>query len=623
MRVIGTAGHVDHGKSTLVQALTGIDPDRWREEKVRGLTIDLGFAWFELPDGETVGVVDVPGHRDFIENMLAGVGGLDAVLFVIAADEGIMPQTREHLAIIDLLGIPNGIIVITKVDLIDDEEWLDLIELDIHSIVENTVLADADILRVSAKTGDGIETLISTLSALFQHLPPHTDYNQPRLPIDRVFTVDGFGTVVTGTLSGGTLRVGDIIEIQPTALQGRVRGLQSYQHDVKVARPSSRVAVNIAGISTDDIKRGDVLAFPEQLNTTQLIDVSFRYLADVDHPLKHNTEVKFFSGASETMATVRLLGQEILPAGETGWLQLRLRDALPLTQRERFILRLPSPAQTIGGGVIVNAHPAQRWKRFDDTVLEQLETMLEGTPSERVAQVADADAPLKYVHLQRATTYADDILDDAIREAINNNRLVVLPDETFWAAARYQAMQQQIMSIVGNYHKQYPLRLGISREELRKRLNIKHALLNILLDNISNIIIRDSLVCLATHHITFNETQQAKIEKLASAMNANPTTPPSYKEAIAIVGEDILHALIDLEDLIQVSDDVIFNAEIYQKMVESIIHLIENQTSVDAKQVRDHLETSRKYAIALLEHLDQIGITRRIDDVRVLGHAIK
>ncbi|RMG72529.1 MAG: selenocysteine-specific translation elongation factor, partial [Chloroflexi bacterium] len=264
MRVIGTAGHVDHGKSTLVQRLTGIDPDRLQEEKQRQMTIDLGFAWLTLGHIQ-VGVVDVPGHRDFIENMLAGVGGIDAVMLVIAADEGVMPQTREHLAILDLLGIENGVVVLTKIDMVDDAEWLDLVELDIQDLLANTRLHQAPIVRVSAYTGQGIPQLVETLTMLLNTIPPRPNYNQPRLPIDRVFTISGFGTVVTGTLMGGTLRLGDDVELQPSGIRGRIRGLQNYKQSVEICYPGSRVAVNLTGVDKNDIQRGDVLSHPGQI----------------------------------------------------------------------------------------------------------------------------------------------------------------------------------------------------------------------------------------------------------------------------------------------------------------------------------------------------------------------
>jgi len=619
MRVIGTAGHVDHGKSTLVKRLTGIDPDRLREEKERQLTIDLGFAWFTLPDGETVGIVDVPGHRDFIENMLAGVGGIDAALLVIAADEGLMPQTHEHLAILDLLGIENGILVLSKIDLIDEPEWLELVELDIQEAMQGTVLQDAPLLRVSAHTGEGIDDLIATLAHLLSDLPARTDYNQPRLPIDRVFTVAGFGTVVTGTLSGGTLSIGDTIEIQPAEKRGRIRGLQSYKQEVEVALPGSRVAVNISGVDKDEIARGAVLAFPGQLRPTHLLDVHLRYLADIERPLKHNTEVKFFSGAAETLAHVRLLNAEVLAPGDEGWLQLRLQEAVSLTNRDRFILRYPSPPQTIGGGIVVNAHPQRRWKRFRQAVIEDLQTRLEGTPAERVTQAASGEAPSKRAQIQKSTGYNDTELEAALVEALSQKLLIELPGQTYITMRDYQTLLHKISTILYQYHEQNPLRLGMPREELRSRLNIKNALLSMLLQQQNTILVEQDLLRLEEHTVRFSKKQREAIDQLLQQMEASPFAPPSTSDAIDIVGEDVVYALIDLGELVQVQADVIFTHTAYETMIDGVLELIETQNEIDARGVRDRFGSSRKYAIALLEHLDSIGITKRVGDVRVRG----
>ncbi|MDQ2690736.1 MAG: selenocysteine-specific translation elongation factor, partial [Chloroflexota bacterium] len=319
MRVIGTAGHVDHGKSTLIAALTGTHPDRLKEEQQREMTIELGFGWLTLPNGEDVGIVDVPGHRDFIENMLAGVGGIDAALLVIAADEGVMPQTREHLAILDLLQIPAGLIVLTKTDLAPDTAWLELVEADIRAVVGGTVMSTAPLVRVSARTGTGLDSLVSILESLLQEKPPRPDLNRPRLPIDRVFSMSGFGTVVTGTLLDGHLSPGDEVEILPSGQRGRVRGLQMHKRKEERAIPGSRTAVNVSGIETGSVQRGEVLVHPGQYQSTRRVDAHVHLLADSSSPLKHNSEVKFFVGASESMATLRLLGrEELVPAKKVG-----------------------------------------------------------------------------------------------------------------------------------------------------------------------------------------------------------------------------------------------------------------------------------------------------------------
>src|SRR5260221_8361703 len=380
MRVIGTAGHVDHGKSTLIAALTGTHPDRLKEEQARVMTIGRGFGWMTLPlnGGEEVGIVDVPGHRDFIENMLSGIGGIDAALLVIAADEGVMPQTKEHLAILDLLQIPAGLIVLTKIDLVSDitpagdSAWLDLGETDIRLTVSDTVLKDAPIVRISAKNKIGLDQLISALSKILEEKPSRLDLSRPRLPIDRVFTMSGFGTIVTGTLSDGHLSVGDEVEILPGGLKGRIRGLQTHKKKEDTAIPGSRTAVNISGVNTEQIQRGDVITHPNQYQATRRLDARFRLLKDVSTSLKHRDEVKFFVGTSETIATLRILGTEQFGPNEEGWIQLELREPVVAVRGDRYILRRPSPSETLGGRVIIDHQPEGRHKRFDEEVLKSL-----------------------------------------------------------------------------------------------------------------------------------------------------------------------------------------------------------------------------------------------------------
>ncbi|HZY44441.1 MAG TPA: selenocysteine-specific translation elongation factor, partial [Anaerolineae bacterium] len=381
MRVIGTAGHVDHGKSTLVQALTGTHPDRLKEEREREMTIDLGFAWLTLPGGEAIGLVDVPGHIDFIENMLAGVGGIDATLFVIAADEGIMPQTREHLAILDLLKIDGGVVALTKIDLVDPE-WIDLITADIRSALRGSILQDAPIVPVSARTGVGLPDLFAALDRTLQQTEPRIDRSRPRLSIDRVFSIAGFGTVVTGTLIDGSLNIGDEVTILPKNLPARVRGLQTHKAKIDQAVPGSRVAINLSGVEVIDLKRGNVVTTPNWLSPTLLIDARFEHLKTSPRPITHNMEVKFFHGAAEVPAHIRLLNDQSIAPGQTTWVQFALREELAVIKGDRFIVRLPSPSITLGGGTVIDPQPGRRHRRFRSDVIARLKTLAQGTPSE-------------------------------------------------------------------------------------------------------------------------------------------------------------------------------------------------------------------------------------------------
>ena len=619
LRVVGTAGHVDHGKSTLVQRLTGIDPDRLAEEKARAMTIDLGFAWLTLPDGALVGLVDVPGHRDFIENMLAGVGGIDAALLVIAADEGVMPQTREHLAILDLLDIRTGIIALTKTDLIDDPDWLALVEADVRAALAGTSLASAPIVPVSARSGAGLETLVQTLTAQLAGLPERPELGAPRLPVDRVFSIHGFGTVVTGALAGGSLRSGDEVEFQPSGRRGRVRGLQSYEQPVAVARPGSRVAVNVSGVDRADVRRGDVLALPGQLTPSLLVDVRFRHLADAGRPLKHNAVVKVYSGAAEANSHVRLLSHEALPPGEDGWLQLRLDTPLALSPGDRFILRYPSPAQTIGGGVVVDAHPARRHKRLNADVLAALDLRLRGRPAERLALLASGPEPVKRSHLAQAAGMTSETFDATLATALADGALVEVGDGAYLSRPAWLGGLRRIEAALSAYHAANPLKSGMSREALRSRLGLKQATLAHYLDAHTQVIVQGSDVRLAEHTIRFDGEDALRVQKLRDALLAAPYTPPSFSEAVALAGEDVVYALVALGEGVQIDAELMFSRAAYDDMIQTALALIDRDGGLAANAFRDAFGTSRKYAIGLLEHLDSLGVTRREGDLRVRG----
>lgn len=629
MRVIGTAGHVDHGKSTLIAALTGTHPDRLKEEQAREMTIELGFGWLTLPNSEEVGIVDVPGHRDFIENMLSGIGGIDAALLVIAADEGIMPQTREHLAILDLLQIPAGIIVLTKTDLAPDPAWLDLVETDIRAAVSGTVMQDAPIVRVSAKTRTGLDSLLATLESLLQQKPARLDLNRPRLPIDRVFSMSGFGTVVTGTLLDGQLALGDEVEIIPSGQRGRVRGLQTHKKQEERALPGSRTAVNISGVDTESLQRGEVLIHPGQYQLTRRIDARFRLLKDVSSSLKHNSEVKFFVGTSETIATLRLLGTEELNPGEEGWIQLELRNPVVAVRGDRYILRRPSPSETLGGGVIVDHQPKGRHKRFDENVLKSLESLIQGTPAEVLFEAALALNIASIQEVVARSRLEAENAETALRKLLDAGSLIPLEEGTPTIASdllvitlpHWNALQDKTLQTVESYHKTYPLRRGIPREELKSRLKLSPHTFNALLKRlITDHLLIDHSAFLARpeHEVTFDSGQQARVRALMRKFEQNPYSPPSARESEAEVGAEILNALIESNELITVSSDVIFRRQDYDLMVDKIKKEIQQKGTLTLAETRNLFDTSRRYAQALLEHLDAIGITVRDGDFRKL-----
>lgn len=631
MRVIGTAGHVDHGKSTLIEALTGYHPDRLKEEREREMTIDLGFAWLDLPAGEPIGIVDVPGHRDFIGNMLAGIGGIDAALFVVAADEGVMPQTREHLAILDILQIFGGVIALTKIDMVSDLEWLDLVEEEVRGVVSGTVLKDAPIVRVSARNGTGLKELLIALEAVLQEKPPRQDLGRPRLPVDRVFSISGFGTVVTGTMNDGHLRVGDEVEILPEGTRGRIRGLQTHKEKEDIAIPGSRTAVNISGVGIDDIERGNVVAHPGDYQPTRRMDLKFRLLADLSQALRHNTEVKLFIGSAQVLGRARILGQEEIQPGHMGWLQLETRDPVVAMRGDRYILRRPSPGETLGGGSVVDPHPKGRHKRFTSGIVERLEMLSAGEPEDIYLQTLAAlqVAPLRTVTqksnlesspaqeaFEKLYSKGDIILLEAQGGSLSVNSDILITTRGYW-----DQISATTLAAVSNYHQSNPLRRGMPKEELKSKLKVTPRLFSGMVAKLkqeNQIEEEGPILRLPSHAIKFSPQQEENINNLLHQFSLSPYSPPPIKESKTVVGEDVYQAMIDLEILVPVSPEVVFKKEDYDQMVGEIKTLLSKEGTISAAQVRDHFNTSRRYALALLEHLDDIGLTIRTGDVRRL-----
>ncbi|KPL21415.1 MAG: translation elongation factor [Anaerolineae bacterium SM23_84] len=634
MRVIGTAGHVDHGKSTLVQALTGIDPDRLKEEKEREMTIDLGFAWLKLPSGREVSIVDVPGHEDFIKNMLAGVGGIDLALFVVAADEGVMPQTREHLAILDLLQVQDGVLALTKSDLIDEPGWLELVQEDVRAELAGTVLETVKIIPVSARTGQGLPELLSELDRLLQFPPPRPEAGRPRLPIDRVFTIAGFGTVVTGTLIDGRLQVGQEVEILPTGLRARVRGLQTHKERVDLAVPPSRVAVNLTGVSREQLQRGHVLTTPGWLRPTSLLDARLRLLKDAPRALAHSMEVDFFTGATQCQARVRVLDRKEVAPGEESWVQFTLTDAVCAVKGDRFIIRQPSPSLTLGGGAIIDAFPRRRHRRYRAEVLQRLERLAHGGPVEVLLQELEREQPREAAELVAHSTLGREQAAETLLSLLQEGQAILLDDAAekssepapvsnkyVMSARGWEELCSRMISFLDHYHQRYPLRAGMPREELKSRLQLPPRAFNeAVVRAVEQAVLKETEtgVSLYGHHVVLSAEQQQRASELLKAFQRGPHSPPSLAESETVVGPDLLAALIEQGKLVRLSDTVLFSAEVYQTMAQAVVSHLEHEGHITLAEVRDMFNTSRKYAQALLEHLDDQRITRRVGDERVL-----
>ena len=607
--VIGTAGHIDHGKSTLVTALTGIDPDRLAEEKRRGMTIDLGFAHLRLPSGLEVGIVDVPGHARFMRNMLAGTHGLDAVMLVIAADEGVMPQTREHLEIIDLLDVKRGLVVVSKIDLVDDA-WLELVESEIREVLEGTSLEAAPIIEFSALSGQGKDELLAALDALLAGVTPRPDIGRPRLPVDRVFTMTGFGTVVTGTLVDGTLSIGDELEVMPRGLMARVRGLQQHNRKVDSATPGSRVAANLIGVEKDELARGDVIARPGTLAPTRRVDASVRVLASAPHPLRHGAEVLLHTGTSEVAGRVVVLGGDQVEPGAEGLVQLYLERAVAVAPQDRFILRVPSPAVTVAGGRFIDVAP-RKHSRHDSVARESLERRAAGDVLQE--ELRKYPRGVTVAALLKAT-----MAPEADVATLDARRLGDwLYDQAAWAAIKTRAVTE-----LEAYHSSHPLRPGMAREELRSRLGVApqafQSVVRGLVDD-GGLVERNGSIALPDHRVDLDVDGGAAAE-LVTLLRKERFAPTSLSDAMQRTGArpEMVRALAAGGSIVRVSDDVAFSKEAYDEAVAMVREIVGATGSITVAQLRDRMGASRRPVLALLEHLDAQRVTRRVGDSRVL-----
>jgi selenocysteine-specific elongation factor len=625
--VVGTAGHIDHGKSSLVLALTGIDPDRLKEEKERGITIDIGFAHLAVAEGLTLGIVDVPGHERFVRNMLAGVGGIDLVMLVIAADEGVMPQTREHLAICQLLRIPRGLVVLTKADLAE-AEWLELVQEDVRGFLRGTFLEGAPLLPVSAKTGEGLLALREALTRLARDVPARSVDATFRLPIDRVFTIRGFGTVVTGTVAGGQLTLEERVEVYPRAIQAKVRGIQTHGRPVSMAVAGQRAAVNLQGTERAAIERGDVLSLPELLQPTYMVDATCELLPDAPAPLRPRQRVRVHIGTREVMARVHLLDREGLDPGQTGYVQLRVEGPVVALPRDRYVIRSYSPMVTIGGGELLDVAPDK--SRRNPARVARLRSLEMGGPlavlEAHIARVGGGGA--RVATLRARTPFGPAELRTLLQDLVAQQRVLLVDREWYVHAQTAERIRQEAEAALSAFHAREPLKAGMSKEELRTRLgSLEERVFLALLEQFAAagaLVVDRDKVRQAGHAVRLTPAQQAMSDRLEAEFRAAGVAPPTLEEAFTKLGLDggsgqaIAQLLVDGRRLVRIREGLYFHADPLQAAVGQVLDFLRQRHAITPQEIKDLLGISRKYAIPLLEWLDTQRLTVRVGDRRVL-----
>ena len=596
-----------------------MDPDRLREEKERGLTIDLGFAWMELDDGREVSIVDVPGHERFVGNMLAGVGGIDLAMLVVAADESVMPQTREHLAILDLLNVDRGLIVVTKSDLVD-EEWRELVKAEIEETVDDTCLREAPIVEVSAVSGQGLGDLRSTMRDLLGEMPARPDMGRPRLPVDRSFTISGFGAVVTGTLVDGSLSVGQEVEFSLSGERARIRGLQTQKTKVATIGPGNRVAANLSGVRAADVGRGDVLTTPGWLAPTAAVDVRLRMIADAPRAARHNMFVNVHAGSGEAIGRLRLLDTDAIEPGGAAWAQLKLETPLAVVKDDYFVIR--AGGSTLGGGNVVDPH-APRHRRRHAPLLERLEAMESGSGRDVLLKMIEASEPASFGDVVNRANLSSDDAAEQLAEMAQDGLVVPLGPEgvgsatVYYSAAGWSRLKRRAHDALAAYHAQFPLRPGTPREELRSRLGITQQVAAHAVPKLreEGVLTDDGkAVRLPDHLPSLSSDQQGVVDRYLKTLEKSPYSPPSDESVEA----DVLSWLEQQGKVVRVSDGVVFSTGAYDDMVRQIRQCLEDKGQITVGDARDMFGNSRKYILALMDHLDRRQVTRRVGDVRVL-----
>ncbi|HZK57666.1 MAG TPA: selenocysteine-specific translation elongation factor [Clostridia bacterium] len=626
--IIGTAGHIDHGKTTLIRALTGHETDRLNEEKKRGISIQLGFTYFDLPSGRRAGIIDVPGHEKFIRNMLTGVGGMDVVILVIAADEGVMPQTKEHLDILSLLEIKKGIIVITKSALVD-EEWLKLVKEDIREKVEDTFLENSEIVAVDSIKGTGISELINKIDMLTEEAG-NRDINAPaRMPIDRIFTIVGFGTVVTGTLTEGRISVEDTLEILPQQVKVRIRNIQVHGQSVNTAYAGQRVAINLANVKLEDIERGQVLAQINSMEPTMMIDAKLNLLRDIPRSIKNHDRVRIYHGASEVLARVTLLDKEEGKTGESIYVQFRLEEITAVKKEDRLVVRYYSPMETLGGAVVIDANP-KKHNRFDENVIKDLAIREKGSSQDIIEKQIDIHSKEFPDLLLIAKLTAKQLNDikPIVSDLASNNRVIILGNDIVIHKNYYENIKEQLMSLLTAYHKSNPLKLGMLKEEVRSRLFPKNkgkstdTLIDIFAKN-KIVKIRDKFISLYDFEVVFSPVHKEIREQLEHIYLQDQYSTPKFGDIVNDIKfekddvEQVFNSMLG-DTLVKLNPDIVLHIKSYENAKAKLADYINKNGSITLSELRDILNTSRKYAIALLEYFDREKVTRRTDDKRTL-----
>ncbi len=629
--ILGTAGHIDHGKTSLIKAISGTDTDRLKEEKERGITIELGFASLDLPGGQHLGIVDVPGHEKFVKNMVAGATGIDIVLMVIAADEGVMPQTREHMEICTLLGIQHGLIAMTKTDMVD-EEWLELALEDIREFSQGTFLADAPILPVSSVTGDGIPELISAIDEIAGSIPQRPPSNLFRLPIDRVFTMKGFGTVITGTLVSGKVNVGETIMVYPTGITSKVRGIQVHNQSAESAEAGMRTAINFQGLDKSAVKRGEVLSTPNALIASYMVDVTFHYLASSKKPLKNRTLVRFHTGTSEVMGYLILLEQEELPPGQTVVAQLRLDSPVAIVKDDRFVIRSYSPVRTIGGGQVLNPIP-QKHKRLKQDVIDGLQHLTDEDPEAIISQQIQQAGygGVSFSHLKIMTNLTDKQLDTALQHLLSKKTITQTDKQSriYLHQVTFDQLIEKTIEYLANYHATNPLKAGMPKEELKSKFpqltdpKIFNLILNQMIKS-DQIVQEENTVRLSDHRVSLGADQADIRKKLLAIYKKGALQPPYFREVPGLLGidpnhtKDVMLLLVEEGRIVKTKDDLYFHVDAITELKNRLVDFLKANEDITTPQFKEMTGASRKYVIPLIEYFDASKVTLRVGDSRKL-----